>query len=83
MTGARGWDPDPCIGNAGWTPPTVCRRPYGRQAYDTGPYGRCQIIGEIIWGESMRLPPFTPELPCAPFSAQAPAAPMPWRRARG
>ena len=68
------WTPDPCIGNAAWTAPTVCRRPYGRGAYDAGPYGRCAIIGGAVWGEEASPCPivFTPPVP------------MPWRRsARG
>jgi hypothetical protein len=69
------WTPDPCIGDAGWKGLTVCRRPYDVGAYGRGPYGRCAIIGNALWSA---------EIVCAPFSAQAPAAPMPWRRsARG
>ena len=67
------WTPDPCTGDAGWTGLTVCRRPYGRGAYDTGPYGRCAIVANVVWGQ---------EIACAPFSQQAPLPPLPWRRRR-
>jgi hypothetical protein len=67
------WNPDPCVGVAGWTGQTVCTRPYDVGSYGAGPYGRCAIIGNALW---------TQEMACAPFSAQAPAAPKPWRRRR-
>ena len=67
------WTPIPCEGDAGWKGQTVCRRPYGRGPYGMGPYGRCAIVGGGVWSA---------ELVCAPFSAQAPAAPLPWRRRR-
>ena len=65
------WTPNPCTGDAGWSGLTVCRRPYGVGAYDAGPYGRCAIVGGAVWGQTAA---------CAPFSQQAPLAPMPWRR---
>ena len=68
------WPPGPCLGDAGWKGLTVCRRPYGVGEYGLGPYGRCAIVGGGVWG---------PGMVCAPFSAQAPLAPMPWRRRRG
>ena len=68
------WPPGPCLDDAGWKGLTVCRRPYGRGEYGMGPYGRCAIVGGGVWGE---------EMACAPFSAQAPLTPMPWRRRRG
>jgi hypothetical protein len=68
------WTPDPCTGDASWTGLTVCRRPYGVGAYGAGPYGRCAIVGGAVVGQSA---------PGAPFSAQAPLPPLPWRRRRG
>jgi hypothetical protein len=70
------WTPDPCTGDAQWTGLTVCTRPYGHDgsSYGRGPYGRCAIIGNALW---------TPEMACAPFSAQAPLPPNPWKRRRG
>lgn len=65
------WPPGPCLGDAGWKGLTVCRRPYGPGAYGMGPYGRCAIIGGVVWG---------PEAACAPFNEQTPLAPTPWRR---
>jgi hypothetical protein len=65
------WTPDSCVGVADWTAPTVCRRPYDVGSYGRGPYGRCAIIGNALWSE---------EMACAPFSAQAPSAPSPFRR---
>jgi len=67
------WTPDPCVGAAGWKGETVCRRPYGRGSYGRGPYGRCAIVDGSLWGA---------DAPCAPFSAQAPAPHMPWKRRR-
>jgi hypothetical protein len=68
------WTPDPCTGSTAWKGLTVCRRPYGVGAYGMGPYGRCAIVGGGVWSQGMV---------CAPFSAQAPLPPTPWRRARG
>ena len=65
------WTPDPCVDEAGWKPLTVCRRPYGLTQYGLGPYGRCAIVAGTIWGT---------EMACAPFTAQAPLPPAPWRR---
>lgn len=65
------WTPAPCTNDAGWTGLTVGRLPYGVAAYGAGPYGRCAIVGDGVWGQAT---------PCAPFSQQAPLAPTPWRR---
>jgi hypothetical protein len=67
------WTPDPCIGQAGWKPLTVCRRPYGRGSYGRGPYGRCAIVDGSVWGE---------DIVCAPVFGPPAATPYPWRRRR-
>jgi hypothetical protein len=71
------WNPDPCVGDAGWTGETVCRRPYGLDGsnYGRGPYGRCAIVGGADWGEGTVTM-------SQPLKA-APRAATPWRRRRG
>jgi hypothetical protein len=60
------WTPTPPCANP-WTggtkcqdgnfkPVTVCRRPYGRQAYGRGPYGRCAVLGNYDWAPTGQGP---------------------------
>jgi hypothetical protein len=70
------WSPDPCVGDAGWTGETVCRRPYGHDGsnYGAGPYGRCAIIGGANWGATTTM---------SQALKPTPRAAAPWRRRRG
>jgi len=74
------WTPDPCTGQANWKGETVCRRPYGRGAYGMGPYGRCAIIGGVIWGSTLPSSVWSAELACAPVFGPPTAIPYPWRK---
>jgi hypothetical protein len=71
------WTPDPCVGDAGWKGETVCRRPYGLDGsnYNSGPYGRCAIVGGVDWGQGTTTMSQT--------IRPAPRAATPWRRRRG